>query len=108
MADADIASLTVWPLREPVSRRAFTVVRLVTKGGLKGYGECGGATAADVDLARSVVVGRPATSYEAVRSQLGSASRIQAAVTTAMLDITGRLAKAPVYQILGGPTRNRA
>jgi galactonate dehydratase len=33
---------------------------------------------------------------------------MQAAVIMALLDITGKYAKAPLYQALGGPTRNKA
>lgn len=107
MAELDITDLRAWRLREPFSRRAYAVVQLSTKSGRRGYGECGEAPAADLETAKRLVIGRPATSYEAVRHDLG-ALRVQAAVNVAMLDLVGQLTKAPVYQVLGGPTRNRA
>src|SRR5713101_2417523 len=106
MADLDIAGLDAWTLREPDSTSSYVVVRLTAKSGLKGYGECAEVSPAELDDARSAIIGRPATSYEAVRVQLGS-NRIQAAVNVAMLDLVGKFTKAPVYQVLGGPTRNR-
>jgi galactonate dehydratase len=107
MAELDITGLRAWLLREPVSRRAYTVVQLSTKSGLSGYGECREAPAADLEAAKRLVIGRPATSYEAVQRDV-VASRVQGAVNAAMLDLVGQLTKAPIYQVLGGPTRNRA
>ena len=107
MAELDITDLRAWLLREPVSRRAYTVVQLSTKSGLKGYGECGEATGEDLETAKRFIIGTAATSHEAVRHGLG-ASRVQAAVNMAMLDLVGQFTKAPIYQVLGGPTRNRA
>lgn len=107
MADLDITALDSWMLREPVSHRGYCVVRLRTKSGLAGFGECGEVSGAEIETARRLVTGRPATSYEAVRIQLGRASRVQAGINMAMLDLVGRYTKAPVYQVLGGPTRHR-
>jgi len=107
MADLDITALDAWMLHEPVSRRGYCVVRLKTKSGLLGYGECVDASAAEIEIARRVVIGRPATSHEAVRIQLGRVPHAEAGVNIAMLDLVGKFAKAPVYQVLGGPTRHR-
>jgi galactonate dehydratase len=107
MADLDITALDSWMLREPVSRRGYCVLRLKAKSGLVGFGECGEVSAAEIEAARRVVTGRPGTSYEAVRVQLGRAPRAQAGINMAMLDLVGKLTKAPVYQVLGGPTRHR-
>ena len=107
MADLDITALETWTLREPVSGRRYAVVRLTTKSGLAGYGECAGVSPAEIEAARSAIIGRPVTSHEAVRAQIG-ALRLQAAVNVAMLDLVGKFTRAPVYQVLGGPTRNRA
>ena len=108
MANLDIAALDAWALREPVSRRAYTVLRLTSKSGLKGYGECGDATTADMDAARRAAIGRAATSYEAVRLALADAPSVLPALNAAMLDLVGKSAQAAVFQVLGGPTRNRA
>lgn len=95
-------------LREPVSRRGYTIVRIQTGSGLAGYGECATTAPPALEQAKKVVIGRPATAFESVRQQLAWHPGLEAAVNMALLDIIGQFAKAPVYQILGGPTRNKA
>jgi galactonate dehydratase len=104
----DVADLTAFPVREPVSRRAYTIVRVRTRSGVAGYGECPGATAAQVAEASRAIAGLPATSFEVLGRRLAPDSGLAAAVNVALLDITGKAAKAPVYQVLGGPTRFKA
>jgi len=84
----------------------FSVVRLTTRAGVTGYGECAPIDQASFDAALAIVKGRPATSFEVVRPLLDGP--VEAAVNCALLDITGKIAKAPIYQVLGGPTRNKA
>src|SRR4051794_27248826 len=63
-ADAhSIRELAPFPVREPVSGRAYTVIRLKSQSGLSGYGECGRVSAAQIEAARTVVTGRPATTW---------------------------------------------
>jgi len=103
-----ITAFRHYPLREPVSGRTYTVIKLQTRGGLEGYGECGSVTATDLAQTVKAVVGREATQFETVRFQLKSTSSgLAAALNMAMLDVVGRSVKAPVYQVLGGPTRNK-
>jgi galactonate dehydratase len=103
-----ITALRDYPLREPVSGRTYTVIKLQTRGGLEGYGECGSVTATDLAQTSKAVVGKEATQFETVRFQLKSTSSgLAAALNMAMLDVVGRSVKAPVYQVLGGPTRNK-
>ncbi len=52
-------------------------------------------------------MGQSATAYEVVGSGLADYPALQAAVGMALLDITGQYTKAPIYQVLGGPTRNK-
>jgi len=104
----EISALRDYRLREPVSGRSYTIIKLQTRGGLEGYGECADATSAEVALVLDAVRGKEATQFETVRNQLKSAPPgIMAALNMAMLDVVGRSVKAPVYQVLGGPTRNK-
>lgn len=105
--DLTLRDLRVFRLREPVSRRGYTVLSVTTENGFHGYGECAALSDAEVASTRQVVLGRPATAYEAVRRDLTSIPAAQAAVNIALLDVVGQAAKAPVYQVLGGPTRNK-
>src|SRR5579864_1696839 len=107
MTDLEIRAFDAWVLREPVSRRAYTVVRLTAGGGLHGYGECSEVEGSEIAATRRVVLGRPATSYEAVRLALHETPHLGPAINAAMLDLLGKATKAPVFQLLGGPTRNR-
>ncbi|HXK00926.1 MAG TPA: mandelate racemase/muconate lactonizing enzyme family protein [Verrucomicrobiae bacterium] len=104
----EIASLRDYRLREPVSGRSYTVLRLETRGGLEGYGECPGISARDLAGVLDAVRGKEATEFETLRYRLKNApAGLMAALNMAMLDVVGRSAQAPVYQILGGPTRNK-
>ena len=101
-----VAGLRAWAVREPVSKRAYTIVRVETRSGQVGWGECGPAEPGAAARAAAIVTGQPATAYEVIKRQLGPA--LAPAVDMALLDILGKQAKAPVYQVLGGPTRNKA
>lgn len=103
----EIAALRVWRLREPVSRRIYSVLRVRTKSGITGYGECASASAAEVAETGRLISGKPATSFEVIASLLQSMPCLQAGVNMALLDIVGKSVKAPVFQVLGGPTRYR-
>jgi len=103
-----ITRLHTFPVREPVSRRVYTIVKIETRGGLTGYGECGSIPAEQIAQTVSLIQGMPATSYEVVRKKLGAIPGMQAAVNIALLDIVGKQAKAPIYRVLAGPTRNKA
>ena len=104
----EIRGVRAWNLREPVSGRAYTVIRVETKSGLMGYGECMMATAAEVATTARTITGKPATAFEVIATQLASIPCLQAGVNMALLDIVGKSVKAPAYQVMGGPTRRRA
>lgn len=107
-ASLEIASFDVFPVREPGSRRQYTVVRIATRSGLEGFGECRSLTAAEIARAKSALPGKSASAYEVFRREMADAPQLRAAVNIALLDIAGKAANAPVYQVLGGPTRNKA
>ena len=102
-----ITGLRAAHVREPVSRRSYTVVRVETRSGLIGFGECRAVSDSELERARAIVVGKTATAYEVLSRALANLGVVEAAIATALLDVLGRHAKAPVYQILGGPTRHK-
>jgi galactonate dehydratase len=99
-----ISEMRVYPVREPASGRSYTVVQLRTQSALVGWGEARQVNAAQVEKAKSLIIGKPATSF-AVSS---TDTPLDAAITCAMLDITGKATSAPIYRVLGGPTRYKA
>lgn len=100
-----ISGLKAWRLREPDSGRRYTMVRLETRGGLVGCGECGPVKASDLAEARAAIGGRKATALEFLRFRFAAQPAIEAALSNACLDLVARQAGVPVYQFLGGPTR---
>jgi galactonate dehydratase len=104
----EVKELEAYPLREPVSGRRYTIIRVQTHSGLTGFGECGPVSVGDLAKTRPLVLGKTATAYEMVRRQLEGVPNLQAAVNIALLDIVGKWSKAPLFQVLGGPTRSKA
>jgi galactonate dehydratase len=98
-----IAGGKLWRLREP-SGRQYSVIRLDTRGGLRGYGEAGVVEVSDFRTALTQVQGKDATAFEVVKV----AGPLRGAINMAMLDIVGKATQAPVYQVVGGPTRHKA
>ncbi len=103
-----ITQFRAWRLKEPVSGRRYTVVKLQAQGGASGFGEGGPATAAEIVEARTAIAGRRATESEFVRARLGALPAMEAAVSNAMLDLVARSRQVPIYQYLGGPVRFKA
>lgn len=101
-----IAALEAWNLQEPGGGRAWSLVRLATKEGLEGWGEGRPLTSAAVKQLRDLTLNTPASAWEALRIRLRNRDGA-AAVNIAALDIMGKAGKAPVFQFLGGPTRNK-
>lgn len=98
----EITEIRLFPVREPVSHRSYSIVRVRTRGGLTGFGE--GLPVADSQFSRTQQywIGKPATSYTG-----GPPLPLSGAIDMALFDIIGKAANAPVYRVLGGPTRNK-
>ena len=105
MAQPAITDLKAWPVRQPQDKLAWTVIRVDTDAGVSGWGEAPPGCDA-VEAGRSII-GADATAAESVRLRLKE-PLLQGAVNMALLDILGKLCKAPVYEVLGGPTRTKA
>ncbi|MFN7923018.1 MAG: enolase C-terminal domain-like protein [Bryobacteraceae bacterium] len=103
-----IASFRAWRLKEPVSGRRYTVVKLTAQGGESGFGEGGPVSGVEIAEARAAIAGRRATETEFVRAKLGAIPCMEAAISNAMVDLVARSRKLPIYQYLGGPTRFKA
>ena len=67
-----------------------------------------GISPVELRHAGEAIRSRQATEIEVLRARLASMPRVKAAVNMAILDIVGKFTKAPVYQLLGGPTRHKA
>ncbi len=109
-----IADLTARAVREPADGATYVIVRVETDQGVTGYGETHArpdpATAvARIMAAREKLLGQDALAGEAVRRSLGDLpAEVRAAVDIALLDIKGKIADAPIYQVLSGRTRDKA
>ncbi len=92
-----------FPVREPVSGNRYTILRVKTRTGLVGWGECAQASDQDAKPLEKEWTGRPATQYAAIDPSAPAAG----ALDMALLDIVGKACRAPVYRVLGGPTRHK-
>jgi len=111
-----ITDMSAHAVQEPVSKRVFLLLTLKTDANISGVGETEagpdpvGAVARLLAL-KPNLVGQDATAAEVVRKRLLAAApgrgNEAAAVNMALLDIVGKLAKAPSHEVLGGPTRNQ-
>jgi galactonate dehydratase len=103
-----IKDLRIYPLREPDSGRAYAMVRVESRGGAVGWGECGAAVpGVELAAAKQALGGFSAHSYEVAWRRLEAAPTLRPAIDMALLDIAAQQSKAPVYQMLGGPTRTK-
>jgi len=103
-----MVAFDAFPLREPVSRRAYTVVRVRTRSGAAGYGECSRIGEPELSVLRKAIQGKEATSFESIRRTVTVPAPALGGLDVAMLDLVGKFTNAPIYQVLGGPTRNQA
>src|SRR3954466_4633279 len=102
-AALDIAAIRHYPVREPVSGKRYSLLRIATRSGLIGWGESPHDPNADAKALESTWVGRPANAY----ATIPPSTPFRAALDMACLDVLGKAANAPVYRVLGGPTRSK-
>jgi len=98
-----IADMRWFPVREPVSGNRYTFLRVKTGSGLTGWGECAQAPEQDAKALEKDWIGRSAMLYAAI----DPSSALAGALDMALLDIVGKACRAPVYRVLGGPTRHK-
>ena len=98
----DITEIRHFPVCEPVSKNRYSLLRVRTRSGLIGWGECRYDPKNDANALQSWI-GRPANAYAIIPAS----NPFRAALDMAALDILGRAANAPIYRILGGPTRSK-
>jgi len=102
-AALDIREIRHFPVREPGSGNRYSLLKVTTRSGLVGWGECKYDPGADLKAVQSEWVGKQANAH----STIAPSTPFRAALDIAMLDILGKAANAPVYRVLGGPTRNK-
>ena len=110
-----ISNVTARAVKEPVSGRQYLLLKIDTAGGPSGWGETGAAPDSATTLARlatfRTLVGQDALASQMIDAHLarsGAPSGARAAVNMALVDILGKLAKAPSYEVFAGQTRTKA
>ena len=91
----EMAALDAFPVREPVSKRAYTCLRLRSRSGAVGYGECSRLSPGDLPVLRGAIQGNEASRFEGIRLGLTASAAALAGLDMAMLDLVGKFTKAP-------------
>jgi galactonate dehydratase len=95
------------PVKEPGTGFVYTAIKLETSEGLTGWGEAPTLTPRQLERARAACEGQDPTAYDVLTQRIGTENPACGGVNMALLDVSGKIAKAPVCQLLGGPTRNK-
>ena len=66
----EIVAVDTFPVREPVSKRTYTCLRVRTRSGETGWGEAARIAAEDLATLRAAVRGKEASSFESIRRGL--------------------------------------
>lgn len=109
-----ISGLDAWAIRSSPEAVPRLVIALRTSAGVTGYGETSAGADPDSSVAEALrhadtLVGKDAMASMAVRVSLSAAApAIRGAVDIALLDARGKIADAPVYDLLAGRTRDKA
>ena len=85
-----VAEVRWFPVREPVSGNRYTLLRLKTRSGLTGWGECAQAAEQDAKAFEKDWIGKSATLYAAI----DSSSPLAGALDMALLDILGKAGRS--------------
>ena len=101
-----ISEVRAFQMGTPGAEDAYVVLQVRTQSGLIGYGECNSLSGTDLKATNDAVAGRAATSYQVLEGLVPTNAR--GGLNIALLDIVGKATKAPIYRVLGGPTRNKA
>lgn len=102
----NITAVDAFQLREPKSGRVYSLLKLSTDSSLVGWGEAGRLDSNSLRRCREICIGQDPTRYDYLTNQL-AVDPASGAINMALLDLCGKQAKVPVYQLLGGPTRNK-
>jgi hypothetical protein len=85
---------------------SYVILQVRTRSGLIGYGECNGLSGSDLKETNQALTGKAASAYQALDGLVPAT--VRGGLNIALLDILGKVTQAPIYRVLGGPTRNKA
>ena len=100
-----ISEIDAFSVQGREEESAYSVLQVSTRSGITGYGESRPLSRADVAALRTLT-GKPAYAYEALTAMAPAPAR--GGLNMALLDIVGKITNAPVYRVMGGPTRFEA
>ncbi len=109
-----INGIDAWAIRSGPERGLRLIIAVRTGVGITGYGEASAgpdsaSTVEAVQVYADALAGKDAVASMAVHVALSAApAPIRSAIDIALLDLRGKVANAPVYDLLAGRTRDKA